>query len=111
MAATDRLIWRTSSRTDNGQKCVEVAPIADGVLVRDTKDHGSGPVLHFSHEQWTSFLVNPDVTVGERLTQHGGGSVRTQWHVRETLHFTDAEWDAFQAGVRDGEFNFALVAG
>jgi hypothetical protein len=58
--------WRTSSYTNgNGGACVEVADLPDGGrLVRDTKDHGAGPVLRF----------------------------------------TSAEWQAFVAGVKDGEF-------
>lgn len=27
------------------------------------------------------------------------------------LHFTDTEWDAFEAGVRDGEFSLARLRG
>lgn len=106
MATADRLAWRTSSRTNNGEACVEVAPTAGGVLVRDTKDHGAGPALSFTHQQWAAFLARPAVTVAEAVTRHGGVEVATHWHVRDTLHFTDAEWDAFLAGARDGEFTF-----
>ncbi|HEY4005225.1 MAG TPA: DUF397 domain-containing protein [Pseudonocardia sp.] len=109
MAAADRPRWRTSSRTDNGEKCVEVAPTADGVLVRDTKDHGAGPVLRYSYREWAEFLAGPVVTTGEQLTRHDGTSVLTRWHLRDTLHFTTAEWDAFLAGARDGEFDFTLT--
>lgn len=106
MASADRLHWRTSSRTDNGERCVEVAPAVDGVLVRDSKDHGAGPVLRFSHDEWAAFLARPPVTVADRLTRHDGRDVHTRWHLRDTLHFTDAEWNAFLAGARDGEFDF-----
>jgi hypothetical protein len=48
-------IWRTSSFSgSNGGNCVEVAA-TDHVLVRDTKDHGTGPVLAFGHAAWTAF--------------------------------------------------------
>ncbi len=58
--------WFTSSYTggDNNSQCVEVAFTPGWIGVRDTKQHGTGPVLAF----------------------------------------TDAEWDAFLAGARDGEF-------
>ncbi len=57
--------WFTSSYTDaNGSSCVEVTFLSGWIGVRDTKQHGTGPVLAF----------------------------------------TDAEWDAFLAGARDGEF-------
>jgi hypothetical protein len=51
-------VWKTSSLTDNsGPWCVEVAGAEDGdVLVRDTKDHGNGPVLTFSPAEWNAFL-------------------------------------------------------
>jgi len=40
--------WRTSSHSNNGGNCVEVAADAEArVLVRDTKDR-PGPVLEFA---------------------------------------------------------------
>jgi Domain of unknown function (DUF397). len=47
--------WRKSNgSSDSG--CVEVA-YADGAIgVRDTKDHGSGPILIFNEHEWTAFL-------------------------------------------------------
>jgi Domain of unknown function (DUF397) len=58
--------WHKSTYSGgNGGNCVEVAQTPAGVLVRDTKQHGAGPVLDF----------------------------------------TPAEWRAFIAGVRDGEFD------
>ena len=50
--------WRTSSYTDNGgSTCVEVGAPAPGgpagmVLIRDTTEHGRGPVLRVSAETW-----------------------------------------------------------
>ncbi|OHV35629.1 MULTISPECIES: DUF397 domain-containing protein [Pseudofrankia] len=64
------LSWRTSSYSNGaGGMCVEVAPLAGGMVVRDSKNP-AGPVLAFSA----------------------------------------AEWDAFLAGARDGEFNLRLSA-
>jgi hypothetical protein len=41
----------------NGGSCVEVMRRSDGgVLVRDTKDHGEGPVLSFTRDEWLAFL-------------------------------------------------------
>ncbi len=60
--------WHKSTYSGgNGGNCVEVAVTPGRVLVRDTKQHGSGPVLNF----------------------------------------TSAEWRAFTAGVRGGEFDLA----
>jgi hypothetical protein len=48
--------WRTSSRSaSGGGGCVEVARIADGVAVRDSKAPAGG-VLVFSRAAWTAFL-------------------------------------------------------
>ena len=55
MEETD-LKWRKASYSSNGgATCVEVANHADRVLVRDTKDHGHGPVLRFSPDAWRRF--------------------------------------------------------
>lgn len=50
--------WFTSSFTggNNGQ-CVEVAFVPGWVGVRDTKQHGTGPVLAFTADEWAAFLA------------------------------------------------------
>lgn len=50
--------WFTSSYSDNGGNCVEVAVPAgrlDTVPVRDSKDP-AGPVLAFSPAAWVAFV-------------------------------------------------------
>ena len=47
--------WRKSSYSDNGGECVEVAGDGDRVLVRDTKQDRTGPVLRFAPEAWRRF--------------------------------------------------------
>lgn len=63
--ATSDLAWRKSSRSNgNGGDCVEVADLADGGrAVRDTKDHGNGPVLRFTAREWSAFVQG--VKLGE----------------------------------------------
>jgi hypothetical protein len=53
------LAWRTSSYSNgNGGQCVEVADLPDGGrLVRDTKDHGRGPILRFTASEWQAFVL------------------------------------------------------
>jgi len=47
--------WRKSSFSgSNGGNCVEVAA-TDHVMVRDTKDNGTGPALGFTPVAWTAF--------------------------------------------------------
>lgn len=50
--------WRKSSYSgDSGGNCVEVA--ASGiVLVRDTTQHGHGPVLRVTPADWTRLVTS-----------------------------------------------------
>jgi hypothetical protein len=80
--------WHKSSRSawDN---CVEVARLADGVLVRDSKDPG-GAVVAFGGPGWRAFLAalgdgrlepqtrtgEPQTGVGEPQTGAGGPQTR-----------------------------------
>lgn len=52
-------IWKKASYSGgNGGGCVEAAGCPDGsVLVRDTKDNGTGPVLRFLPAEWTAFIA------------------------------------------------------
>ena len=50
--------WRKSSySTGNGGQCVEAGHVPGTVLVRDTTEHGTGPVLRVTPADWTR-LVN-----------------------------------------------------
>ncbi|GIJ25455.1 DUF397 domain-containing protein [Micromonospora qiuiae] len=51
--------WHKSTRSGTNQgACVEVADnLEAAVYVRDTKDHGTGPVLAFSRDSWRAFVV------------------------------------------------------
>ena len=45
--------WRRSSYSDNGGgSCVEAGNARGAVLVRDTTQHGRGPVLRVSPADW-----------------------------------------------------------
>jgi hypothetical protein len=56
MERVDSAAWRKSTYSGgNGGNCVEVGT-ASGVVVRDTKNNGSGPVLDFPADAWTAFL-------------------------------------------------------
>lgn len=47
--------WRTSTRTQNGGDCVELATAHGLHLARDSKDP-NGPVLAFTGQNWSGFL-------------------------------------------------------
>jgi len=118
--------WRTSSYSSNGSDCVEVAPTADGVLIRDTKQRGDGPIIRFRTAQWVAFLhcaAGTDaasttdrfsITEDRQPVKDDGSATATTWHVHcrnsgSTLHFTPSEWTAFRAGICRGEFNFPAL--
>ena len=51
------LVWRKARASDSNGSCLEVAQHpAGGRYVRDSKDRGTGPVLHFTAAEWTAFL-------------------------------------------------------
>jgi Domain of unknown function (DUF397) len=50
--------WFKSSYSDStGGSCVEIAVAGGWVGVRDTKQHGNGPIHAFSHTAWAAFLA------------------------------------------------------
>jgi hypothetical protein len=100
--------WRTSSYSGNGQDCVEVAPAGPRVLLRDTKDHGSGPVIAFSATQWAAFLAEVAADApsanGAAVAEPSASGVVLHGAAGVRLGFTLSEWAAFRSGVLDGEF-------
>ena len=51
--------WRKSTYSGNGgASCVEVADHDGMILVRDTKDHSSGPVHRYTPDQWRAFITS-----------------------------------------------------
>jgi Domain of unknown function (DUF397) len=51
--------WRKSRRSNHSANCVEIgaAPSHDTIGVRDSKQHGCGPVLEFTTPAWRAFLA------------------------------------------------------
>lgn len=52
------LRWRKSSYSGNGGgNCVEVAARDGMILVRDSKEHGRGPVHRYTAAEWRAFVA------------------------------------------------------
>jgi Domain of unknown function (DUF397) len=111
MASVDRLAWRTSSRSGNGENCVEVAPSSDGAIIRHSK-HPAAGTISFSRSSWAVFLH--DALEGGSTSANGVAAIipagANTW-VRSLstdveLCFDEGEWTAFLGGASDGEFAF-----
>lgn len=48
--------WRKSARCGGTDDCVEVGQAERVIVVRDTKDNGTGPVLAFGGNTWGKFI-------------------------------------------------------
>jgi hypothetical protein len=50
--------WCKSSYSSNGgTACIEAAHSGGAILVRDTKDNGTGPVLRLTPANWRAFTT------------------------------------------------------
>ncbi len=86
-----------------------------GILLRDSKDRGTGSIIAFTPDQWIAFLAEvaagapgENGAVDVSSTQSG-----VQVHALTSgirLRFTPSEWTAFRAGVQDGEFDLLTLA-
>jgi hypothetical protein len=55
--------WRKSRRSNSSANCIEVAAADHLVAVRDSKQHGDGPILEFTSAAWETFTSA--VRIGE----------------------------------------------
>ncbi|MCW2933595.1 MAG: hypothetical protein JWM19_4557 [Actinomycetia bacterium] len=59
--------WRTSSYSGNGGvQCVEAGHVPGAVVVRDTTQHGHGPVLRVTPADWSRFTSAVRTGAGTR---------------------------------------------
>lgn len=111
MTTADRLPWRTSSYSGNGEGCVDVAPTDDAVLIRHSKHHDHGTIL-FTPTKWEVFVRESRVGLASTngvatVEQDGTDTLVTS--TKTQLRFNDIEWTAFIAGANDGEFDFRFA--
>jgi hypothetical protein len=111
MSPADRLAWRTSTRSSNGENCVEVAPSTDGVVIRHSKHPAAGTIA-FPYHAWSAFVRDapedgPTSANGvASITKIGTDTLVTSLTTNVELRFDEGEWSAFLAGAADGEFDF-----
>ncbi|MQA08005.1 MAG: DUF397 domain-containing protein [Pseudonocardiaceae bacterium] len=111
MSTADRPTWLTSSWSSNGEKCVEVAPAADGVTIRHSKHPAAGTIT-FAFPAWAAFLREtcddlPSANGIATITKIGSDTLVRSLHTTVELRFDEDEWSAFTAGAAAGEFDFA----
>jgi hypothetical protein len=49
--------WRKSRHSIGNGECIEVAPVAQAVMVRDSVD-SAGPMLRYSQRTWRAFIAS-----------------------------------------------------
>lgn len=102
--------WRTSSYSGAGENCVDVAPSESHVYLRHSK-HPTDGTIAFDLRAWSAFVDesrNDSPSANGVVSVHKEGAdtlVRAEDGAIE-LRFDDGEWTAFVAGARDGEFDF-----
>ncbi|MGH3568499.1 MAG: DUF397 domain-containing protein [Pseudonocardia sp.] len=102
--------WRKSSYSTGTGNCVEVAPVADRVVIRHSKHPAAGTIT-FPHHAWAAFVR--DAPHGGLTSTNGVATITkigTDTLVKSLitaveLRFDEGEWTAFVAGAADDEFD------
>lgn len=109
--------WFKSTFSNPSQACVEVRFDGDVVHIRDTKDHGAGPVITMPCLEWADLLAeitgdSPARRVGAISIEEtaDGGMKLHDSATATTLTYTAAECTAFVSGALVGEFDHVVFA-
>lgn len=109
--AQTRAAWRKSSHSTGTGNCVEVAPAAEGAVIRHSK-HPTAGTITFPHRAWAAFVREAPQggltsTNGvATITKIGSDTLVKSLTTGVELRFDEGEWSAFVAGAADGEFDF-----
>ena len=102
--------WRKSSYSTATGSCVEVAPTAEGAVIRHSK-HPSAGTITFPNRDWAAFVrdaLDGHTSSNEVATiiTVGTDTLVTSLRTNIELRFDEGEWSAFLAGATAGEFTF-----
>ena len=90
--------WRKSTFSGAGGNCVEVAPTADGVIIRLSKHPAAGTIT-FSHAAWAAFVREAHDGASSPngvaiITKIGTDTLITSLTTKVELRFDADEWSA-----------------
>lgn len=108
--------WFKASASTNAEACVEVRFSGHHVLIRDSKDNASGPIITVPLASWDEFLAyvagdRPEDLAPLRIAlAPDSGTLLRSPSGDTTLSFTATEWAAFLDGVLVGEFDRTAAA-
>ncbi len=94
---------KSSASGPNGGNCVEVRTSHHAVDVRHSKDP-HGRILTFTPAAWRTLLTDLLAGAPTSIVHHRPDGDVQMHHGISTLTFTTSEWNAFLAGVKNGEF-------
>lgn len=104
--------WQKSSYCGTGESCIHLAPAPDGAVRLTESSDPSGAVLTLTPSTWRAWRA---AIKGGRMPETGaeaspGGVLRLRADGGDgdgtvVVTTTTAQWEAFAAGVRAGEFD------
>lgn len=129
MITGNRLEWRKSSFSGNGENCVEVAPShgwrtssdngghhvqiapSDSHIYMRHSKHPDAGTITFDLTAWRQFLTEartnaPSENGTVTITQDGANTIVRCQATNTTILYDDGEWTAFRAAADNGEFDF-----
>ncbi|MFG3343363.1 DUF397 domain-containing protein [Glycomyces sp. NPDC048151] len=121
------IAWRKSTRSTNGDTCVEVRPSEGGFEIRDSKLSAASPILPLPRAEFNEFLAHAEASPLRAGLPGEFNAGEARWYrvaalevgyaangmvalrladqaADDILVYTADEWNAFAEGARLGEF-------